>query len=62
MNWNSLPLNTSKMYITATLKGDCDIFVPVEKEEHIDKVKKELQSFIEWQTWDINHPGGNNLA
>ena len=63
MNWKDLPLNTSKLYLQNELVGNCTIYIPIPEEAtlvEIDKVRNELQHFINWQRWATTH--GNDIA
>ena len=67
MNWKNLPLNKSKVYLTNTLFGGCDIFVPVinPNELEVKKTREELQEFILEQEWHFTKPippGGGKIA
>jgi hypothetical protein len=62
MNWTNLPLNKSKLYITDTLHGGCDIFVPIKNDIDltIDETRVKLKAFILKQAWELEK--GNNVA
>ena len=54
MNWKELPLNSSKSYLTVSLVGGCDLFVPIKEAatiQDIDETRKELKNFAGWQRW-----------
>ena len=65
LNWKTLPLNKSKVYLNNTLYNGCEIFVPVISANslEIDKTRQELQEFIMDQEWHFTKPtGGGEVA
>jgi glutaredoxin-related protein len=63
MNWKRLPLNTGQNYLSNTLFGGCEIYVPFKANAtlvEVDKVRKELQNFIQWQEYECLH--GDDIA
>jgi hypothetical protein len=64
MNLQNIPLNTAKFYITITLMGGCDLFVPIKEgatELEVDMIREELKGFADWQRWATT-PEGDNIA
>ena len=64
MNWTNVPLNNSKLFITAILYGGCEIYVPVKEDvttEELEEIRMDLKSFSNLQSW-LAEADGDDIA
>ena len=59
LKFPKIPFNTSQIYIKCNISGGCKLYLPMEKIEDQDTVKRNLMTFIKRQHYLLTK--GNDI-